>query len=50
MIAFYFYPSNYNHLDAVSYESPVFSKYFKTSFTVSPVHVHYVNIKLQGIK
>jgi hypothetical protein len=47
---FYFCPSNYNRLVAVSYESPVFSKYFKTSFTVSLVHVNYVNTKLQEIK
>jgi len=46
----YFCSSKYNRVVAVSYESPVFSKSFKTSFTVSLVHVNYVNIKLQGIK
>jgi len=35
----YFCSSKYNRWVAVSYESPLFSKSFKTSFTVSLVHV-----------
>jgi len=46
----YFCSSKYNTLVAVGYESPVFSESFKTSFTVSLVHVNYVNIELQGIR